>query len=279
MNRAVLACLLALLAGCSALPVGGGNAGGTDTATVTPAPIPEGGTFPPGVSSDGVETPAALARAHVSVINNRSYTFATEREVRYRNGTLRSRLRLRVALGADRSYRAETATAGPDAPVFLGEPPASAVFWSNGSLYLRKFTHDNETVYNEFQTTEDGAGTWSYWVSTVPFGGGRDRPERFYRDVFRSIPTRTVERRTDDGTVAYRLVGARARDNSFDDEVDAISDLRLEAVVTQAGLVRSLTLTYAGTIDGEPVEVHWTFRYRDIGNTTVGRPDWFDRAV
>lgn len=280
MNRAVVACLLALLAGCGALPVGGGGTGaGTETETVTPAPIPEGGTFPPGVSAEGVEDPTALAGAHVDAIDDRSYTLATEREVRYENGSLHSRLSLEVALAADRSYLAEAATAGPHAPVFLGRPPASAVFWSNGSVYVRKFTHDNATTYNEFETTDGGAGTWAYWVSTVPFGGGRNRPETFYRDLFRSVSTRTVERRTINGTTVYRLVGTGVQAGGFDTNIENIRTLRLEAGVTQAGLVRSLSLRYVGDIDGDPVEVEWTVRYRGLGTTTVERPDWFDRAV
>lgn len=268
--------LLAVLAGCNALP--GGGSGGT-TATVTPAPLPAASGFPPGVTESGVEDPIALSSAHRALVDDRSYTLGAERVVRYRNGTLRSRLRLRVALAADRSYLANAATAGPYAPVFLGRPPAQGVYWSNGTVYLRKFTRKNETTYNRFGTRNDGAGTWGYWVTTVPFGGGRGDPETFYREVFGSVPTRTVQRQTVDGTVVYRLEGTRAGTGGFDRDVANVTDLRLDATVTAEGLVRTMSLRYAGVTDGEPVAVHWTVTYRNVGNTTVERPAWFERAI
>lgn len=278
MDRRLLVCLLAVVAGCSALPVGGGPSTPT-TGDVTPAPVPEDGRFPPGVTAEGVDDPTALATAHVATIDDNSYTLSMERVARHPNGTLHSRLRLRVQLGADRGYLADAATAGPFAPVFLGEPPARGVYWSNTTTYVRKLTRGNTTTYNEFRTRESGAGTSSYWVTTVAFGGAPGEPETFYRDAFAATSTRTVERRSVNGTPTYRIVGSGVRNGTFDDDVASVSELRLDANVTQQGLVRTLSLRYAGEVNGDPVTVRWTVRYRQVGTTAVERPDWVERAV
>lgn len=276
----LLACGLLVLAGCSALPAGGGGFGaGTPTEDVTPAPIPRDDDLAPGVTAEGITAPRLVASAHAATIDDASFLLTASRTVRYANGTLRDRLAVRVALAANRTYLASAATAGPAAPVFLGRPPANATYWSNGSVYVRKLTRDGETTYNEFQPPANGAGTWRYWTRTVPFGGRDAFPRSFYRQLFASIPTRLVNRTRADGATTYVLVGDHATDTAFAGAIRDVHDLRLVAEIRDDGLVRALTLQYVGEVDGETVRVARTVRYEHVGETTVGRPSWFQNAV
>lgn len=99
--RLLVACLLAVLAGCNGLA--------TQTATQTPAPVPTESPGPtvlaPGVTDAGVVAPARLAHSHDQYLANRSYTLTTNRTTWYANGTLRSHVRTQTRLPQNRSYR------------------------------------------------------------------------------------------------------------------------------------------------------------------------------
>lgn len=274
----MLAALL-VTAGCSGLGPIDGSGGDTATSSLTPVPIPESDDreeLAPGLTPDGVESPEALADGHAASLTNRSYRLVVNQTVRYENGTLREQLLLDLSVAADRSYLADTATTGPEAPVFLGTPPARAAFWSNGSVYTRRLTRDDQTTYTTFQPT-DGAGTWQYWARTVPFGGRQASPREFLGRTFSSVPVQITRRVPAEDTVTYWLTGREAVG-----PLPGVSDPRavdLDARVTTNGLVRSLTLSYVGTVDGETVRVRWRVRYEDVGNTTVERPSWAGRAL
>jgi len=280
MARATAAALslLLVLGGCSGLAPTPGPA--TPAADVTPAPVPTDdrftGNLAPGLTADGVTSSSTLAEAHVARLEGRSYTLVANRTTRYRNGTLRERLALDLSLGTDRSYLVATETDGPRAPVFLGRPPASAVFWSNGSAYARRLTRDGTTTYSAFQPTA-GAGTWQYWARTVPFGGRGGNPRGFITRTFSAVPTRTTERVADGNDTVYRVVGTRAT-APIELGIEDPRDVRLSATVTAAGLVRTLDLSYVGTVDGEVIRVHRSFRYERLENTSVDRPGWVGRA-
>jgi hypothetical protein len=280
MERVTVAALALclLLTGCSTLSPAPDPRPATPTAT--PAPVPTAGpdgTLAPGVTREGVVDARTLAAAHVAGLADRSYTLTATRTTREPNGTLRERLVLNLSLGADRSYLAHAETAGPHAPVFLGRPPASASYWSNGSVYARRLTHAGSTTYTTFQPT-NGAGTWQYWARTVPFGGRGGNPRGFLTRTFTAIPTRTTGRVADGGPTAYTVVGTRAT-APIELGVEDPREVDLRAEVTADGLVRSLTLTYVGTVDGRPVTVTRRLRYEQVGETDVPRPAWVDRAL
>lgn len=276
----VVLALSVVLAGCSGFPAVGGS--GSPTPTVTPVPVEQlSALLPPGVSEDGVELSGRLGEAHDRAIDGRSYVMTSNRTVRYANGTLSSTIATRVALDEDRQFLARVATAGPDAPVLLGRPPATAVYWSDGTTYLRRLTRDGRTTHAEFEPPESWIGGWWYWVSTVPFGGRDSRPETFYAALFSAVPTRLAGRTSVEGTTVFRLEadGVQPVDDGFPGDVSSVRNVTLVAHVDGDGLVRTLDLRYAGTLDGEPVRVHRTVRYRHVGSTTVDRPAWYDRAA
>jgi hypothetical protein len=272
----LLLCVLLVLSGCSALLDADTP---TPTPGVTPAPVPADAVVAPGLSPEGVVEPAVLADAHATAITDESFVLTAERTVRYTNGSLHSNLRVRVAVDADRTYLATAATDGPEAPVFLGQPPANATYWSNSSVFVRKLTRDGRTTYNDFDAPGSGAGTRSYWTDTVPFGGEGASARSFYGGLFAAVPVEVTD--DPDSEAAYRLSGSGLVGNTtaFSGEVTNVSDVRLVASVTERGLVSSLSLRYAGEVDGAPVEVTRTVAYEGVGETTVERPDWFERAV
>lgn len=271
MIRTTLLALAVILAGCPALD----GEGATATVDVTPAPVPADRPFPPGVGMDGVAEPAELARAHTAVVENASYTLSSNRTIRAANGSLRSLLDVTTRLARDRTYLVSARTAGPEGPSFLGQPPASAEFWSNGSVYLRALRGPNGTVVNRFQPPDNFVGTWRYWRSTVPFGGQDGHAYESLVAVFRSIPTTVVNRETTETTTRLTLVGREARSAAFAKAGRGpITDVRLEAVVREDGLVESMDLTYIRPSTGGDIRVDWSLRYETVGSTTVGGPPW-----
>ncbi|WP_276273089.1 hypothetical protein [Haloarcula litorea] len=274
-TRAVLAVLVALTAGCGGF--GFADIDSSETETVTPVAVPDDarGAYPPGVGPTGVTDPAALGWAHANRLENASYTLVVNRTERYRNGTRHSQLRTRVRLAADRTYLTDVAVRGAGGPVLLGRPPASATFWSDGDRFLRRLTRDNRTVYNEYTPPDSYAGTWPYWVRAVALDG---RPSRDVSETVGEFRTETERRSGDPGVV---VVGDGLRDDRFRGErVTEPADATLVARVTPDGFVRRYRVTYAArTDDGTPVRVTRSVRFSAVGNTTVERAPWYERAV
>lgn len=266
-----------LLTGCSGPP--SLSEPDAPAATVTPVDVPADYAYAPGVTEAGVAEPDTLAAAHEAVLAGSSYRITSNRTVRYANGTLREQLRVDVMLTADGTYLASAVTRGASAPVFLGRPPADGTYWSNGTVYVRKLTRDGRTTYNQFDGPTSGAGTPQYWARTVPFGGRQATPRGFYSSLFAAVPAEVVGNVSTENATAYRLAGEAARAGGFVDDVADPRNVRLVATVREDGLVRSLSLRYAGVVDGEPVRVVRTVRYRNVGATAVERPPWFEKAV
>lgn len=259
--------------------------GDTETAareqTVTPS---RPSVTAPGVSATGVVDASALGAAHTDALEDVGYTLSTTRTVHDMEQRLRSSLSLEVALDSTRTYLTTVATAGPDAPVLLGSPPSQATYWSDGEVYLRAFSTDGETTYNSFRPPDGHASTWQYWVNTVPFGGQVGTATRYFSTLFGAVPTTLVDEATVDGTTVYRLRNTQSTPQRSTAELeavldlDAVRDIDLTAGVDDRGIVRSLGLAHVG--DGpDPVTVRREITYTDIGDTSVGRPPWYDRAL
>ncbi|GEM_PF-5306691 len=56
-------------------------------------------------------------------------------------------------------------------------------------------------------------------------------------------------------------------------------NVSLSATVAESGVVRQFELSYTRPYDGIPRRVTRTFQLRDVGETAVSRPPWFDRAA
>lgn len=265
--RVLIVALAVVLAGCPAV----GPA-------VTPTPEPE--EYPPGVSSEGVVDAPALARAHDATIENSSYTLVSNRTVRYTNGTVASAVFVRLELAADRSFFVRTSTAGPEGPEFLGAPPASGEFWSNGTVYVSALARDGEVSHSQFEPPNNHVGTWRYWRATVPFGGQGGHARETISGVFGSVRTDVTNVRRVNETTVYTVAGSEAVDGEFATVGSGpVGNVTVTAEVTESGLLRRMDLTYVTFQDDRSVRFEWTLRYTDLGTTTVSRPAWFERAA
>ncbi|PSP97647.1 hypothetical protein BRC89_10935 [Halobacteriales archaeon QS_4_70_19] len=273
--------LLLLTAGCGGFAPGAGD-GGTG---LTPAPVPTAGeAYPPGIGASGVVDPQTLARAHERTLENASYRLHSNRSTYFTNGSVRSRIDLTLHLSRDRHHRAVVRTAGPHGPVILGRPPASAVYWSNRSLYASRLIRGDRTLYSVTSDASAPVATWSYWAGTAAFGGESSYAAARYAGFFRDIPTTVAGSRTRNGTTYYRLRGRGTEATAFAaDPVDAVGPAgpgpMLRATVSEDGLVRSLHLRYRAFDDGAEYTVDWRVRYRQVRNVTVTEPAWLDRAL
>ncbi|PSP47498.1 hypothetical protein BRC60_08385 [Halobacteriales archaeon QH_1_68_42] len=240
--RVAAIAVLVVLAGCSGLAFGPD----ADGETVTPAPVPTDDGLPPGVGQSGEVDASVLAATHGNILEDASYTVATNRTVRSANGSLRSSLGVELRLSATRNYHANV----------------QAI--------------DNRTVYSRYNGSEAYVGTWRFWLGSVALDIG---PETDLYTTLRSFETRVADR--SDGRV--HLVGTVVRSQEFVDDqsdVERVENATLHAFVTDAGLVTSYHVTYdAVRDDGETVRVRRSVRFHGVGNTTIDRPAWYDEAM
>lgn len=277
-RRSVLAGSGAFLAG-----VGASMA----AATVSDAgDVPETGTdpgwFPIGLTDAGVADPAAVARGHVDALEATAYSITGTKTVHGADGALRASLRIGMALSADRGFLVHVAAEGPDGAVVIGEPPARGAYWSDGERYALRISNAVQELLQEY-TPRGSLEEWYFWSNVVPFGGRPFTALFFYRHLFDAVPTE-ASRSRDDSPVAVHLVNRVDRlerpPSPFTRLDDApVRHLRLLAGVSAAGLVRTLDIGYRGRVGDRPVDVTWTVQYDGVGETTVPRPSWVDRAL
>jgi hypothetical protein len=260
-----------ILVGGGALLAGLGVVGATTLTTAEPS------IDAPGLSESGITDPTALAGAHASAIGAVSYTLRMTRVARRTDRSLRSYLSMDLALADDRSFLTAVATAGPAAPRFLGDPPAARVYWSDGTDYLARAAADPPSAFHPF-TPRGVVGTWRYWARIVPFGGTyQSNPERYFRELFETVPTRLEREAQGDGGPVYTVVEdgqPLAGEASLDAVgVSDVRDVHLDVQVGGNGVVRSLSVGYDADADGEPFGVHRTVEYDAIDDTRVERPE------
>ncbi|MFB6310384.1 MAG: hypothetical protein ABEH64_04285, partial [Salinirussus sp.] len=231
----------------------------------------------PGITADGVTDPAALAEAHAAASQARSYTMELEDIRRDGSLELRSALALDLSLAADRDYLAVVSTAGPEAPLVLGRPPATSVYWSDGEQYYVDHQPDAWAGVSSFRPLRGWVGTWRYWSHVFAFGGRIDSaPEDYFRSLFAAVPLRLVDRHETQDEQRYWLTGQSAEPISPPSELAGSDHRHIEvtAVVDGAGMVRSHDVRYRARFDGDEGSVRRSIAYTSVGETTVDRPAW-----
>lgn len=231
----------------------------------------------PGLTADGVVDAEALADAHVAAITGVSYSLSASAVTRGLDRGLRSYVSLDLALAADRDYHARVATAGPDGPEFLGNPPERAAYYSEGTDHAANLHSDGADTYHSFEP-RGIVGAWQYWALMIPFGGTYvSRPGRYYRILFTEVPTRLLGQRDGPDGPRYHVAGHADRTTFTLETVDAtaVRDVELAAAIDPAGVVRSVDVQYEATVDGTSLGVHRTVSYEALGETTVDAPDWY----
>ncbi len=257
------------------LVAAGGVLGGLGTAAATHL-FSEGAqaTPVPGLDAEGIDDPGQLAAAHVAALRDRSYTLEVHWVVRDDQLDTRSSFSLQQALTADRTFLATVGTAGPDGPAMLGNPPASARFWSDGDSYYVNYTPDEPDSGTQFDPPRGYVGTWRYWAHQLAFGGQvGSSPEPFLRDLYETIPVRLHR---EPGVVRLLATGVEPRSPTSLGEVgiEGVGGVDLYATVDQEGRVGTLDLTFEA--EDDEGRVHFTRRidYTAVGTTSVSRPEW-----
>lgn len=274
--------LLAVLAGCAGFL--GSTPAATPEPSVTPAPIPltpEG--IAPGITAHGVTDPSELADAHNAAMRT-SFTLSANQTTRSPAGTLIAQRTVTVKVAANYSRHSVAITvAGPEGIRLLGQPPARAEFWSDGHQFLRAYTRENQTTYNEYKPSlsTDGrtVGSTNYWVTTVAPGG---QPWSDIQPLFRSFEPRLETQVDAPNRRVYRLSSStvvRPDTLARAESMEVVQAGRFDAVVDANGLVRRYNLRYTGRIDGRTVIVTRRIRVTQVGSTTVGQPDWYGKAT
>jgi hypothetical protein len=278
----VVCCLL--VAGCSGPTDRPGPT--PDTPTLTPADVPEaadlegGRLLAPGLSTDGVFDPGALARAHRDRLSTTSYRVVRNRTVRYANESL--------AAPTDRQsldFVHEEAVVATDVTAYrFTKLETSGQAWVAAEPYSRvDVWYDAPLVRNRLVDT---GGTERFWgFDDEPAGGPLAGPSahRLVRADLSAVKVRVVDREAVGDRTVYRLRGSRLVDAENLSVPPLGTDPRnvsFTASVDSRGVVRSYTLAYDATftVDGSTLRVRQTHRLTAVGEATVGRPDWLSTA-
>jgi hypothetical protein len=277
----VLAVLV--VAGCSVGPVGGDRADAR-TATLTPAPVPDGertaaarsdaGRAPvdgrrlaPGLRTGGVADPFALARAHRTALSNRSYTRTDSRTVVDGNGTLRA-------------TRDELVVAAGGVPFRLSRSAVSADRYAVVSAYDDiVIYHDGEQAF--YRVAADGNVSYGVDRSVSP---PQVEADRTGREALLGLLTSfewEVQRLRIGREPHYRLTSTRLVAPATLDDAFLLTDPRnaeVRLLVGPAGQVYRYRIEYDTSYDGRTVGVTETARWADVGATAVEEPAWLGRA-
>lgn len=265
---AVLA-LLAVTAGCAAVfgPPSTPTPAADSTATAdgsragesTSTPTLRVSGPPPGLGAAGVEDAEALAEAHAAALRNRSFAMRRLVLVRDADGSRigRERAAARVSSGGDR-YSYEWSVEGVVGRDLAGRQRRT---WSNRSVTYVATTWGASTSYRRYETATGRSPLPTIVGAAV------------VREAFGLVDTRVTDVERSGGTVRYELSATGGPHEHPGRNVS------LRATVEASGLVRSLTLRYWSDANGGEVRVVRRLRIGGLGETTVPRPAWVDRAV
>lgn len=227
--------------------------------------------LPPGLNESGVIDAMALLDAHRATLENTSYTTTVTSAVRNPNGTLLrgATTTYRVASGGD-SYLATTTQVSAtvtgtqvsaNATDSLGVDRVRLEVWANATdAVVARAGPGNLTRFRQAERASAPMSPTTGWGRLYGALGTMDTEY-----------VGSVER---DGTTLHRVVTTTPTD-------EAASGLasNFTALVDEDGVVRAFQATERRTVEGEEVLVTRTIRVTRLGDTTVERPVWYDRAV
>lgn len=278
MHRAasLLVLTTVLLAGCGSVAPGGRPGGPGSTPTLSPVPVPaETGPageplYGPGLSAQGVFDAATLAGAHRTELTERGFVLSRNRTVYRPNATGERRTLNSVEVRAvvepgGRSYRfTRTERSVPEWPIAEGY--TSIGVWYSEPLVRNRFVNDDRVE--------------RYWGQDRAATGGPIRDPALSEDVgrdLRALDLRVVGNTSTGGTSVYRLEGIRVDSPgalAFPPVISEPRNVSMVARVDDRGVVRSYTLGFDASLNGEPVRFRRAYRVSSVGNATVERPGW-----
>lgn len=270
-RRALLGVGAALCGGCLRLtaeqqPAGGPGtertgspaSGSTPTTNADVSPASRSGTadgtaadgivYPPGVGDDGVTV--ALAFEHRALVSGTSCTVTVTEERRH--GT--ERIRRRIADGSR-------------AHVIREDDGGSVEEWLTGDVAYARAEERGGTVYDLDR---------EYYFDRRHLTGTRLLEPLLETGTF--VPTGVEER---DGTPLVRIEADGADSDAIARRFggDSIAAFDGEGFVTEEGLVRRLTATYAIERPDETLTRRTEIRTGAVGDTDVSAPTWIETAA
>lgn len=261
--------VLLVLAGCA----GGAGQSPADL-TVTPAPVPTDATptpahrLAPGLSSAGLIAPLALTSAHDEHLRSTAFHVRIEERTVGPDGGTSARVFEGTFVNRT-TYRIRVREVAGNRTVL------ERSFYANGTaLYERHVTPDSVRYY---LTNEQLSDRSPYPPDRL--GSRTQRDELYVAFIGTDPAVRGTE--SVNGTELHRIgsSGVTRPDLLATWEyVDRISAYELEALVTEAGLVRSYRVRYVAIDDGDRYRVERSARWSAVGNVTVTEPDWYERA-
>ena len=283
--------LLLVLSGCNALQ-------GTDGPTASPTQVPtprltptqppmgsstdtkgertigtaDPGSYPPGISPDGISAPFTVASVHGDVLQNESYTMREFSEIRYTNGTVVTSEHITANIGPDDTRYLYRRTVNGTATGLLAGGNGTLVNYANGSVVFRKTVVEGNVIGPRIVLDVNGEPASP---TAVYHGANTNR----IGTAFSRLSNVSVTRVND---TAVRIQATELATDSIRLNARPIRNVSLEsfsATVTADGFVRAYRYSFGGTLDGHPVTVTRRVRYSDVGTTTVEAPPWYDEAV
>jgi hypothetical protein len=248
--QSVLLVVLLVLAGCNGINIGRDE----ETTPVPPADVPQdlyGGTIAPGLTERDVVNAKALIRAHREILANKSVTVKKTVRIVAANGTVLQRTNTTGRYSADRSRYTLTNGFGK-------------AWFHNGTFYTI-YQPNGKKIYD---ATEQQNPLIKYQIEIL-----RKKLSRVTRVTVEPLSKR-------DDRVQYRIrsIGMLSSDEEIGGESKTILNTNLSAVITERGFIQEYRHETVYRENDAKFRVIQSIRYRNLGNTTVKRPEWVDEA-
>jgi hypothetical protein len=220
--------------------------------------------LPPGLSEEGVVDPLALVDARRQTLQNTSYTLSTSYTYRDQNGTVfaQGTYTARVAPGAE-SYYATVADRYENDTRAVGADHYDGAVWANETdRVIARSDSGGETSYRTVERSDAPLSPSTQW--------------QLLYAAFGTTDTAVVGQVEHDGTTLYKITSTSSPEPR---SAYAGTLYDFTALVDSEGVVHSFSLTHETTVADRSAIVTRTTQLVRIGNTTVERPSWYQRAV
>lgn len=241
------------------------------TASESPSPTPTAepkDKLPPGVSEEGVQNASVLTTAHTQTLAQTGFVAASQGKATVvRRGTLvEARTGMKATVEANRTaYRATRST---EASYFSRQRDAwFNVEESRSQAFFRRIESPGETTHGKRDphSIETLAGKG---VLRSHFQGGN----------FTVANVESANETTRVTLTANSVENETALLKTLPDGAERVTSYEGEAVVDGQGRIHSFTATVEYVIQGQKETYEVTYEIRQIGDVSVQRPDWVDKA-
>jgi len=261
--RTLAVVVLAVTAGCGSF-----TAANERTETVTPVPVTDVPTpeptptgIAPGLSGGGVRDVNRLAEAHTNAIEGERYVWRSVRRTDSLPNVSGQEhvVRQNLSVESERRYRFYTNRRDLD-------QRGDERLLNDVSEFA-----DGETVYRRFVPFSQQEFTYERQpaeAASVRYESEMAGPVRRYL----AVPNATVAEARVDGAPYYRVDAERERVPGF----TRGRNFSATALVSPAGFVKAMNVSYVVDRSTRTVDVEYSFRYERRDDVSLDRPGWID---